>query len=59
MGDRRGIVIMGNAPMNKTPATIKGRIVIPFGGFVANDELGVLRYAWIDLAGRLMRSIYI
>jgi hypothetical protein len=51
-GDWGGIVIYGKAPVNKTNPQYEGG-VIPgtYGGNVANDNSGTLRYVRIEFAG--------
>lgn len=50
-GDWGGVVLLGRAPVNKTPATIEGENVSTFGGTVANDNSGILKYVRIEFAG--------
>lgn len=51
-GDWGGIVILGNAPTNRsTPPVIEGGIARTYGGNVANDNSGALRYVRIEFAG--------
>jgi hypothetical protein len=53
-GDWGGIVILGNAPTNRplSPAPlIEGGIDRRYGGTVANDNSGVMRYCRIEWAG--------
>lgn len=50
-GDWGGLIILGNAPVNKTPATIEGENVSTFGGTNAADNSGILKYVRIEFAG--------
>jgi hypothetical protein len=51
-GDWGGIVILGNAPTNRsTPPLIEGGINAEYGGSVAADNSGTLRYVRIEFAG--------
>lgn len=51
-GDWGGIVLLGNAPTNRsTPPVIEGGISRTYGGTVANDNSGALRYVRIEFAG--------
>jgi hypothetical protein len=50
-GDWGGIIMLGNAPVNKTPATIEGENISTFGGTNAGDNSGVLKYVRIEFAG--------
>jgi hypothetical protein len=50
-GDWGGVIILGNAVVNKTPATIEGENVSQFGGTAANDNSGILKYVRIEFAG--------
>jgi hypothetical protein len=51
-GDWGGIVILGNAPTNRTTAPIiEGGINAEYGGSVAGDNSGSLRYVRIEFAG--------
>lgn len=51
-GDWGGIVILGNAPTNRTTAPIiEGGINSVYGGSVAGDNSGILRYVRIEFAG--------
>jgi hypothetical protein len=51
-GDWGGIVMLGNAPTNRsTPPVIEGGISRTYGGTVANDNSGALRYVRIEFAG--------
>ncbi|GAB3178271.1 T9SS C-terminal target domain-containing protein [Telluribacter humicola] len=50
-GDWGGLVILGNAPVNKTPAVIEGENLSTFGGTNAADNSGSLKYVRIEFAG--------
>ena len=51
-GDWGGIVILGNAPTNRaTTPIIEGGINAVYGGSLANDNSGILRYVRIEFAG--------
>ena len=51
-GDWGGIVLLGNAPTNRsTTPTIEGGINSQYGGSVAADNSGILRYVRIEYAG--------
>lgn len=53
-GDWGGIIILGNAPTNRptSPAPIiEGGVNRPYGGTVANDNSGILRYVRIEFSG--------
>ncbi|SEJ61459.1 hypothetical protein SAMN04487995_5485 [Dyadobacter koreensis] len=50
-GDWGGVVLLGKAPVNKTPATIEGENVSTFGGTDAADNSGTLKYVRIEFAG--------
>lgn len=50
-GDWGGIILLGKAPVNKTPATIEGENVSTFGGTDAADNSGTLKYVRIEFAG--------
>jgi hypothetical protein len=50
-GDWGGLIILGNSIVNKTPATIEGENKATFGGTVANDNSGILKYVRIEFAG--------
>ncbi len=51
-GDWGGIVLLGNAPTNRsTPPVIEGGISRTYGGNVANDNSGALRFVRIEFAG--------
>jgi hypothetical protein len=51
-GDWGGIVLLGNAPTNRsTPPIIEGGINAEYGGSVAGDNSGTLTYVRIEFAG--------
>lgn len=51
-GDWGGIVLLGNAPTNRsTPPIIEGGINAEYGGTIANDNSGSLKYVRIEFAG--------
>jgi hypothetical protein len=50
-GDWGGIILLGKAPVNKTPATIEGENISTFGGDVSADNSGILKYVRIEFAG--------
>jgi hypothetical protein len=50
-GDWGGVVILGKAPVNKTPATVEGENVSTFGGTDVNDNSGILKYVRIEFGG--------
>lgn len=50
-GDWGGLVILGKAPVNKTPAVIEGENVSTFGGTDPADNSGQLKYVRIEFAG--------
>lgn len=51
-GDWGGVVIFGRAPVNKTNPQYEGGVVPgTYGGNVANDNSGTLRYVRIEFAG--------
>lgn len=50
-GDWGGVIILGNAPVNKTPAVIEGENLSTFGGTNAADNSGSLKYVRIEFAG--------
>lgn len=50
-GDWGGIILLGKANVNKTPATIEGENLSTFGGTDNADNSGVLRYVRIEFAG--------
>ncbi|GAA4446293.1 hypothetical protein GCM10023189_01260 [Nibrella saemangeumensis] len=50
-GDWGGIVLLGRAKVNKSPATIEGENVSTFGGENDADNSGSLKYVRIEFAG--------
>lgn len=51
-GDWGGIVLLGNAPTNRsTTPIIEGGINAEYGGNVAGDNSGILKYVRIEFAG--------
>ncbi|MFD2527299.1 hypothetical protein ACFSQD_15865 [Flavihumibacter stibioxidans] len=53
-GDWGGIILLGNAPTNRptSPAPIiEGGVNRPYGGTIANDNSGILRYVRIEFSG--------
>jgi len=51
-GDWGGIIILGNAPTNRTTQpTIEGGVNRTYGGTNADDNSGVLKYVRIEFAG--------
>lgn len=51
-GDWGGIVLLGNAPTNRTTTPIiEGGINAVYGGSLVNDNSGILRYVRIEYAG--------
>ncbi len=50
-GDWGGIVLLGNAPTNKTNPQIEGGISEQYGGTDAADNSGTLKYVRIEYAG--------
>ncbi|MBK7698308.1 MAG: hypothetical protein IPJ39_06080 [Saprospiraceae bacterium] len=50
-GDWGGLVILGKATVNKTPATIEGENISTFGGSDDNDNSGILKYVRIEFGG--------
>jgi hypothetical protein len=50
-GDWGGLVLLGNAPVNKTPSVIEGENISTFGGTNAADNSGILKYVRIEFAG--------
>jgi len=53
-GDWGGIIILGNAPTNRpaSPAPlIEGGVDRRYGGSIANDNSGIMRYVRIEFAG--------
>ncbi|MBP7272398.1 MAG: hypothetical protein KA974_01065 [Saprospiraceae bacterium] len=50
-GDWGGLVLLGKATVNKSPATIEGENLTTFGGTNDDDNSGILRYVRIEFAG--------
>lgn len=50
-GDWGGIILLGKAKVNKTPATVEGENISTFGGQDDADNSGVLKYVRIEFAG--------
>ncbi len=50
-GDWGGVILLGNAKVNKTPATIEGENVSTFGGSDDADNSGILKYVRIEFGG--------
>lgn len=50
-GDWGGVIVLGKAPVNKTPATIEGENISTFGGTDPNDNSGILKYVRIEFGG--------
>lgn len=50
-GDWGGVVVLGKAPVNKTPAYVEGENVSQFGGTDPADNSGQLKYVRIEFAG--------
>lgn len=51
-GDWGGIIILGNAPTNRaTEPTIEGGVGRKYGGNLADDNSGILKYVRIEFAG--------
>lgn len=51
-GDWGGIILLGNAPTNRsTPPTIEGGVNRTYGGTNPTDNSGVLKYVRIEFAG--------
>ncbi len=50
-GDWGGLVLLGKAPVNKTPAYVEGENVSQFGGTDPADNSGQLKYVRIEFAG--------
>lgn len=50
-GDWGGIILLGKAKVNKSPATIEGENISTFGGSDDNDNSGILKYVRIEFAG--------
>ncbi len=50
-GDWGGLILLGKAKVNKTPATIEGENISTFGGLEDADNSGVIKYVRIEFAG--------
>jgi hypothetical protein len=50
-GDWGGLILLGNATVNKAPATVEGENQSTFGGTNDADNSGVLKYVRIEFAG--------
>jgi hypothetical protein len=50
-GDWGGLVVLGKAPVNKTPAKVEGEEITEFGGQDPNDSSGELKYVRVEFAG--------
>jgi hypothetical protein len=50
-GDWGGLVLLGKAPVNKTPSVIEGENISTFGGNDPADNSGQLKYVRIEFAG--------
>ncbi len=50
-GDWGGVILLGKATVNKTPATIEGENVSTFGGSENADNSGILKYVRIEYCG--------
>ncbi len=50
-GDWGGLIILGNATVNKNPITIEGENISTFGGTNDSDNSGILKYVRIEYAG--------
>jgi len=50
-GDWGGVIMLGKAKVNKSPATIEGENVSTFGGDLDNDNSGILKYVRIEFGG--------
>ncbi|KAA0990944.1 T9SS C-terminal target domain-containing protein [Dyadobacter aurulentus] len=55
-GDWGGLVILGKAPVNKTPAVVEGEDKTEFGGTEVADNSGELKYVRIEFAGIAYQS---
>ena len=51
LGDWGGVIILGKARVNKSPATIEGENLSTFGGSDDNDNSGILKYVRIEFGG--------
>ena len=50
-GDWGGLVLLGKAPVNKTPAVVEGEEKSTFGGTDLADNSGELKYVRVEFAG--------
>jgi hypothetical protein len=50
-GDWGGLILLGKAKVNKSPATIEGENISTFGGTNDDDNSGILKYVRIEFAG--------
>ena len=50
-GDWGGVILLGKAKVNKSPATIEGENLSTFGGSDDDDNSGILKYVRIEFAG--------
>ncbi|MDZ7879393.1 MAG: hypothetical protein U5L45_17050 [Saprospiraceae bacterium] len=50
-GDWGGIILLGKATVNKSPATIEGENISTFGGTNDDDNSGILKYVRIEFSG--------
>jgi hypothetical protein len=50
-GDWGGIILLGKAKVNKSPATVEGENLSTFGGADDEDNSGILKYVRIEFAG--------
>ena len=53
-GDWGGVVLLGRAPLNKVEPAVEGNNIdasLSYGGSVANDNSGILRYVRIEFGG--------
>lgn len=50
-GDWGGVVLLGKAPVNKSPIVVEGENTTQFGGTDAADNSGIMKYVRIEFAG--------
>jgi hypothetical protein len=50
-GDWGGVILLGKAKVNKSPATIEGENISTFGGTDDEDNSGIMKYVRIEFAG--------
>lgn len=50
-GDWGGLIVLGNAPVNKNPAVIEGENISTYGGSNPDDNSGIIKYVRIEFAG--------